>query len=152
MDKIFNSIKSAKKKRLLFGSKSLYSIKDPISESDLKTLETKYNFKFPVSILRTLIALGSCEIEDLRLHGPDWIYPFDELNGRIEGFITFASDINGDYFSFNPDDQNGLIYFCCHDPAGYCVVANSIEELLVKLIDNNFDIVEITANLELLEL
>ncbi len=94
--------------------------------------------------------LGKARIDEFYVHGPDMIYPFDSDNGKIEGFVTFASDVLGNYFAFNPNSENtNQIYYCSHDPLGFSTVAASRDELLKLFIESSFDIVSVTKTLDL---
>ena len=78
------------------------------------------------------------------------IYPFDEQNGKIEGFITFASDDLGNYFAFSPRSEDyNAIYYCCHDPLGYCKVAKDAEDFLSIFVFSGLKINDYVHNLEL---
>jgi hypothetical protein len=149
---MYEEIKSAERKRLLFGHKKIYKKTYDYSEEDLKSIEENYGFKFPKEVLLALLNLGACEIDEFRLHDPSWIYPFDSGNGKIEGFITFASDINGDYFAFDPSsDSIEQIYFCCHDPVGYCVVSEDFSKFLEAFVKSGFNALSLTENLDLMD-
>lgn len=94
--------------------------------------------------------MANPHINDLYIHDKNHIYPFDEYNGRIEGFITFAIDDMGNYYAFNPQSKDiNEIYYCCHAPLGCCVVAKDAEELLRIFIESNFKITKYVAELDL---
>ena len=119
----------------------------------LKQVENEIGVSLPEQIFKFLLELGQGYVNDLYIHGPDMIYPFDEQNGKIEGFVTFASDDLGNYYAFSPKSTNiNTIYYCCHDPLGYCVVAKDAEEFLRIFIKSGFKIADYVYNLELDEI
>ena len=139
MNSLFNKIMDAKRKRLFFGYKSLYRNILEIREKDLDSIEEKYHFSFPEDVKTALIAMGSCTVADeLNLHQPREIYPLGESDSYIDGFFVFASDTDGNYFLFNPENDSEEIYFYCHDPLGVCVIGSSFVELLEKFVENKF--------------
>src|SRR5688572_16983883 len=96
-DALYSAIKSAKRKRLLFGHKSLYQPISRNSGEDLRRLEQEGGFRFPTDIRVALLVLGGCSVDDLYIHPSDGIYRFDGRNGKMSGLVTFASDILGNY-------------------------------------------------------
>lgn len=152
MKEIIDQIKQARKKRFLIGEKALYSLISPNTEQALSELENEHGFVFPTQVKEALLEFGKAEIEDLYIHGPDMIYPMDEENGRLKGFVPFSSDVLGNYFLFDPKSQTPeMVFYYCHDPLGVAVAADSVEGLLQRFVDNSFDIIAVTENLELLE-
>lgn len=147
---LFDSIKTAKRKRLLFGAKPLYELVSSLSAEALAELEAKHAFKFPSRIKSALLELGASSVANLYLHHPSMIYRFDEKNGAVSGQVTFASDICGNYFSFNPEAPDPeTVYYCSHDPAGYAVVAPSFLEYLQSFVASGFNTLSLTESLEL---
>lgn len=151
MNEIFSEIKNARKKKLIFGYKELYRLIKPINKSELNDIEDKNSFNFPSEIMATLIELGSCTIGDeLNLHSPSEIYPLDEDNGNMKGFVIFASDTLGNYFAFKPNGDG--VYFLCHDPLGSCLVASSFKEFLKKFIEADYKLEDFSEKLDSISL
>ena len=135
MNESIQAIKSAKKKKFLFGEKNLYEPGEKLIESDLSSIEKEHDFVFPELIREFLLDLGCGTVNDLYIHHVNMIYPFDSNNGKIQGYVTFASDTSGNYFAFNPhgSDQE-VIYYCSHDPSGYGICANNMNKFLKDFI------------------
>lgn len=152
MEELINRVRSAEKKGL-FGTKKLFKYGNIISEVELAGIETELGSKIPDKIRLLIIELGEGCINDLRIHGKDGIHPFDDECGKVEGFITFASDEMGNYYAYSPhsDDPN-KIYYVCHDSAGYCVVADDAEEFLSGFVNRSFTITDYVADLDLIEI
>ena len=145
MNDYISKIKSAKKKKFLWGEKDLYKQGTSLNSEDLNKLEAEYKFSFPQDIREFLLCLGSGTVSDFYIPYVTEIYPFDSDNGNIKGFITFASDVLGNYFAFNPNSTNNeIIYYCCHDPLGFGECAKDITQLLKSFVDANFDIEQVT--------
>ncbi len=153
MKDLIAKIKSTKKKKLFFWEESIFSFGERITAEELSALETDLKLSFPDKITTLLLELGQGYVNDLYIHGIKSIYPFDEENGKLEGFVTFASDDMGNYYAFSPkSDDNNEIYYCCHDPLGYCIVAKNAEEFLKIFVESNFKITGHVADLELNEI
>ena len=152
MENLINRIRSAEKKSL-FGAKKLFTYGNIISEVELAGIEAELGSKIPKKIRLLIIELGAGSINDFQIHGKDRIYSFDDECGEVEGFVTFASDDMGNYYAYSPhsDDPN-KIYYVCHDPAGYCVVANDAEEFLSGFVNRGFTITDYVADLDLIEI
>lgn len=149
MRKILNRIKNAEKKGL-FRTKKLFSYGNRISESELSEIENGIGSKIPADIKLALLELGEGFINDLSFHGKQGIYPFDNECGCVEGFVTFASDDMGNYYAYSPQsDDQSKIYYICHDPEGYCVIANDIVEFLSDFVARDYNITKFAAELEL---
>jgi len=152
MKNLYKTIKNAKKKRFLFGTKAIFKSGCSISSESIKLIEVKLGLSFPDLVKEFLLELGAGQTEDLYIHGESQIYAFDQDNGPIAGFVTFASDSLGSFFAFNPESTNrGEIFYCCHDPLGYAEVAKDANEFLGKIIDSDYDNLELAANLKLIE-
>jgi hypothetical protein len=152
MEELINRIRSADKKGL-FGAKKLFKYGNIISEVELAGIESELGSKIPDKIRLLIIELGEGSINDLRIHGKDGIYAFDDECGEVEGFITFASDEMGNHYAYSPhsDDPN-KIYYVCHDPAGYCVVADDAEEFFSGFVNRGFTITDYVVDLDLIEM
>lgn len=132
--------------------KPVFKPGDSFSLESIGKLEAKLNVSFPLKVKDFLLKLGAGQTEDLYIHGNEHIHAFDEENGPIAGFVTFASDTMGNYYAFNPESSNKEeIYYCCHDPLGYAKIASDAYEFLRKIIENKYDNIELAANLELIE-
>lgn len=153
MESLVELIQQAKRKKLLFGYTNLFVQKKKFSDESISELETTLQTSIPTKARKLLYHLGYGQINDIQFHGSDWVYAFDEDNGAIEGFVTFASDDMGNYYAFNPNNSNPeLIYYCSHDLLGYCELAKDAEEFLRIFVDSNFNITKYVAELELSEL
>lgn len=153
MNEYIQAIKSAKKKKLLWGEKNLYEPGISLNDSDLDELEKRYNFSFPLSIKQFLLGLGCGSINDLNIPHVDGIYPFDKENGIIEGYIAIATDILGNYIAFNPNgDDSEVIYYCSHDPVGFGLCSKNIITLTKDFVESGFDIMQVTDNVDLQEI
>lgn len=153
MNNLISQIKKAKKKKLFFWKENIFSFGERITSDELSALERSLNIRFPAKIKTLLIELAQGYANDLYIHGLKDIYPFDEQNGKIEGFVTFASDDMGNYYAFSPKSENeNTIYYCCHDPLGYCVVAKDAEEFLNIFINSNYKITTYVAELDLVDI
>ena len=152
MYELISKIKSATKKRFLFREKLVYTAGKPNLPHEIDSLEGKYGFTFPAEIRQFLLELGAGSTEDLYISHAEEIYPFDEENGPVEGFVAFATDIFGNYLAFNPNsDMPSEIFYCSHDPLGYAMIASDIRTFLQLLIDSGFDNVSLTEKLDLIE-
>jgi hypothetical protein len=152
MKELIDRIRSAEKKGL-FGTNKLFKRGKIISEVELSGIESELGSKIPEKIRLLIIELGEGHINDFSIHGKDRIYSFDDECGEVEGFITFASDEMGNYYAYSPhsDDPN-KIYYVCHDPAGYCVIADDAEEFLSGFVNRGFTITNYVADLDLIEI
>ena len=56
--------------------------------------------------------------------------------GRVQGHIAIATDVCGNFLTFNPADAEEKgerpIYYVCHDPPGCGRVAASFDEFLTR--------------------
>ena len=147
---IITTIKSAKKSMGAFGQRQLLEEGKPLTEPDLKRVEQQYNFQFPDNIRIYLLALGSGNLNDFYIPNTNMIHPLGDNCGEIEGFIAFSSDAAGNYFAFDPSQKTDAIFYSCYEPESYGQCANSLEELLEKLIDSEYDISKITRPLTLM--
>lgn len=153
MEHLISKIKSAKRKKFFFLEEPIFSYGQRMDSKTLENLEKKFDFTFPSKIRTLLLELGQGYANDLYIHGSDMIYPFDEQNGKIEGFITFASDDLGNYYAFSPKSEDvNTIYYCCHDPLGYCKVAKDAEDFLSIFVSSDFKINNHVCSLELDEI
>ncbi len=154
MNELIATIKEARKKRLLFGEKPLFLRGSPeLIERDLNDIEKDNGFSFPKDIKTLLVELSPGSIEDLYISNKEMIYPFDDQAGPIAGYVTFLTDILGNHFAFNPKGRDpSEIYYISHDPIGFGIVAKDIEELLASFISNEFDIMEVTDQIDFQEL
>ena len=149
-DAIYSAIKSAKRKRLLWGYKTLYEPISTHSEAQLRELERDGGFQFPVAVKEALLSLGGCSIDDLYIHPTDRICRFDEQNGKMLGLVAFASDIFGNCFAFDPSSSTpDKIYYYSHDPLGHAVVAADFSDYLQSFVSSGFDTVALTSELVL---
>ncbi|GAB1270010.1 hypothetical protein NBRC116493_32630 [Aurantivibrio infirmus] len=152
MNEQISQIKTATRKKFLFGEKPVYSQGKKNSPELLSKVEEKYRFTFPPEIKEFLLELGSGSTEDFYINHAEQIYPFDEDNGPIEGFVAIATDTLGNYFVFNPKSENDSeIFYCCHDPLGYGKVAPDIGSFLKSFVGNGFKNLDITNELSLTE-
>jgi len=153
MKELISQVKSATKKRFLFGEKAVYELGTPNTLAGLSSIERKYDIRFPGDIEEFLLLLGCGSAGELYINHFEQIYPFDSNNGPIAGFVNFASDIHGNYFAFDPKSDNpSNIYYCCHDPAGYGLVSENIKELLWSIISNNFSTEYILDDIKLIKM
>jgi len=153
MRNLTDRIKQETRKKFIFWEESTFKAVEAISKEQLDELESSLAFKFPLKVKMLLIELGHGYINDFLIHGVDGIHQLDEENGKIAGFFCFASDDCGNQFAFSPESKDcDLIYYCCHDPAGYNIAANNAEDLLGILIDSGFNIKNHVSKLELLSL
>jgi len=112
-----------------------------IKKESLDKLEREYQFEFPEDIKELLLSLACGSINDLHFLHTDMIYPYDEENGAMNGYVAIATDILGNYFAFNPNSDNpNQIYYYSHDPLGYGVCAKNVTKLLEAFVNSNFDI------------
>jgi hypothetical protein len=147
---LYIKIKNAKRKRLLLGHKVLYESISRHSEETLYKLEHEGGYLFPRDIREALLELGSCSIDSLNIHASQDIYAFDENLGPLTGFVTFASDDSGNYFSFNPKSEApNEIYYCSHDPLGYVKVSASFSEYLHAFVESEFNTFAVTNKFDL---
>jgi hypothetical protein len=151
-EELFNSLKAAKRKRTLFGYKTLHEPTTSNSEEQLRNLELGGGYHFPADVRDALLSLGGCAIDELYIHPANNIYAFDEETGPMKGFVTFASDVCGNYFAFDPKSPTPeTIYYCSHDPFGYAVVAPDFRAYLHSFVDSGFNTLSLTEKLELHE-
>ena len=151
-ESLFQLLKEAKRKGRLFGSKALYRQVAPISEDQLRQVEARLACQLPEDVRATLLALGACEIDELYIHSTADIYAFDDETGPMTGYVTFASDVCGNYFAFDPKAKNSVaFYYCSHDPFGYAVIKGTFREYLQAFVASGFDTVSLTKDLVLHE-
>ena len=150
MDALIRQIKAATTRRFLRCEKNIYRAGKPNSAEDLGKIEKEYDFIFPEQVRLLLLNLGQGEIGDFRIQGPEMIYPFDSDLGNLAGYITFATDILGNHFAFDPkSDKPEEIYYCSHDPLGYGKVASNIKSLLESFVKAAYDTVSVTDKVRL---
>ena len=141
---------AAKRKRLLFGTRPVYSAGKPNTSCGLSECEEEFSFRFPEEIRAFLLMLGAGSTEDFTIFHAEQIYPFDQDNGPIEHFVTFATDVLGNFYAFNPRSNSpSEIYYCSHDPLGYAKLAPDIASFLKTFVENEFNNLELTEKLEL---
>lgn len=106
----------------------------PLQPRSLLDTENVLNCRFPEGYRVFMETLGPCVWADAFFAPPAALYAFDEDTLDMCGFITLAFGVDGcgNYVAFNPREPE-RIYFCCHDPFGYAVVAESFEEYIRKL-------------------
>ena len=152
LDALYSSIKSARRKRLLWGFTQLYAPIASNTEEGLRKLELDGGYEFPIAVRSALLALGGCSVDDLYIHPAERIYSFDSENGAMAGRVTFASDIFGNYFAFDPASNNpDEIYYYSHDPLGYALVSPTFTDYLRSFVSSGFKTLELTENLDLRE-
>ena len=67
-EELFNTLKAAKRKRSLFGYKTLYEPTTSNSEEQLRNLELSGGYHFPADVRDTLLSLGGCAVDELYIH------------------------------------------------------------------------------------
>jgi len=150
MENLISEVKNSKRKKFFFWEENIFSYGERLDSESLDKIEKSFGLTFPLKIRKLLLELGQGFANDLYIHGADMIYPFDEKNGKIEGFVAFASDDLGNYYAFSPKSNDSeAIYYCCHDPLGYCIVAKDAEDFLNIFISSGFKITDYVYNLEL---
>jgi hypothetical protein len=120
MDEIAKTILSAKRRKFL-RSRPVFERYAPVSEAELFHLARGLNFKFAVGLSKWLLLAGYGDIDETLSFRKDW---FSVINGEpLDGHVSFAQDIAGNRYAFNPLD--GSIY--CISPA---------EQVAVRISDN----------------
>jgi hypothetical protein len=135
LDTDFEQFLQAKKISIV-GKKPLFEPlpSNPISEADVEQTEATLQCRLPNGFRTFLKTVGSGIWADA-VFSLEEVYAFDEAVGEMCGFIALGINVNGcgDYVAFNPKEQTGTIYFCCHDPFGYAVAGASFESYIVAL-------------------
>jgi hypothetical protein len=88
------------------------------------------NCSLPAGYEVFLQTLGTGCWADASVIAPEELHAFDESVGEMCGLIAIAENVDGQgsYVAFNPLDNK--LYFCCHDPFGYALIANSFGEFI----------------------
>jgi hypothetical protein len=135
IDEIAKVILAARRRHLLF-SHPVFKRSSAVSEAELFDLAKRLNFKFIVALSRWLLTAGYGEIDGALVFQESKfsIIGWEPLNG----FVTFAEDISGHRFAYNPAD--GSIY-CIH-PAGhaYVRITDDFPSFLKELIRHDYHV------------
>ncbi|MBC3873364.1 SMI1/KNR4 family protein [Undibacterium flavidum] len=136
---LLSQVATAKNKR----QQLIFAPRDNPSEVELRNAADTLGFHLPESYLQFCIALGIGDFEnELRMLNPSELYAFDMPGVKFDGFIAISTDDCGNYLAFDPRESadNGelSVYYCCHDPFGFGIVAPSFGKLIQDLVDRRF--------------
>lgn len=135
MDEITKTILSAKRKKFL-RSRPVFVRYATVSEAELFHLATGLNFKFALSLSRWLRLAGYGDIDEILSFRKEW---FSVLNGgALDGHVSFAQDVSGNRYAFNPVD--GSIYYI-QSPGHIAVrVSDDFPAFLQELIRRDYQL------------
>ncbi|MGA8147926.1 MAG: SMI1/KNR4 family protein [Gallionellaceae bacterium] len=142
IDEIAKVILAARRKRFLF-SRPLFKRYAPVSEAELFQLANRLHFKFIVELSRWLLMAGYGEIggslifQEGRFSIIDW--------DPLKGFVSFAKDISGYRFAFNPKDES---IYCIHPSEhAFVHIADNFSSFLRELIQHDYHVKEWVSTL-----
>jgi hypothetical protein len=123
-------LKTCSSKKIGLNNLFVPDSKIAIGDDDVAKAEKMLNCSLPTGYETFLQTLGTGCWADANVTSPNELYAFDESVGEMCGMIPVAENVDecGSYVAFNPRDQQ--LYFCCHDPFGYALVASSFEEFI----------------------
>jgi hypothetical protein len=135
IDEIVKVILVAKRKHFLL-SRPLFKQYAPVSEAELFDLANRLHFKFIVELSRWLLMAGYGEIgeslifQESKFSIIDW--------EPLQGFVSFAEDITGYRFVFNPNDKS---IYCIHPSEhAFVRIADNFSSFLQELIRHDYHI------------
>lgn len=135
MDEIAKTILSAKRKKFL-RSRPVFECYTPVSEAELFHLATGLNFKFSLGLSKWLRLAGFGDIDETLSFRKEW---FSVINGTPQdGYVSFAQDISGNHYAFNPAD--GSIH-CISNPEKLATrIADDFPSFLQELIQRDYQL------------
>ncbi len=137
MDKIANTILSAKRRRFL-SSRPVFERYTPVSEAELFRLATGLNFKFALGLSKWLLLAGYGDIDGTLSFREEW---FSVINEEpLDGLVSFAQDIVGNRYAFNPKD--GSIYYIRHPEQTVARISDDFPSFLQELIRRDYQLKE----------
>jgi hypothetical protein len=134
MDKIAKTILSAKRRKFL-RSRPVFERHAPVSEAELFRLATALNFKFALGLSKWLLLAGYGDIDETLSFREEW---FSIIEGA--GHVSFAQDIVGNRYAFNPKD--GSIYYIGHPERVAVRVSDDFPSFLQELIRRDYRLKE----------
>jgi len=142
MDEIAKIIMSAKRRRFL-RSRPVFERHTHVSEAELFRLAKGLNFKFAVGLSKWLLLAGYGNIDETLSFREEWfsIIDWEPLNGHV----SFAQDIAGNRYTFNPTD--GSIYFIRHPERVAIKVSDDFPSFLRELIRRDYRLNEWMSNI-----
>lgn len=144
MDEIVKIILSAKRRRLL-RSRPVFERYNPVSEAELFRLATGLNFKFSLGLSKWLLLAGYGDIDEILSFRENL---FSVINGGpLDGYISFAQDVAGNRYAFNPAD--GSIYYISQAEQFSAQISSDFPSFLQELIRRDY---QLTAWMESLPL
>jgi hypothetical protein len=136
MDEIAKIILSAKRRRFL-RSHPIFERFAPVSEAALFRLATGLNFKFALGLSKWLRLAGYGDIDQTLSFREEW---FSVIDGSpLTGHVTFAQDIDGNRYAFNPKD--GSIYYI-HPEQIVARISDDFPAFLQELIRRDYQLKE----------
>lgn len=137
MDKIAKTILSAKRRKFL-RNRPVFERFAPVSEAELFRLATGLNFKFAVGVAKWLLLAGYGDIDNVLIFREEC---FSIIDGDpLHGHVSFAQDIAGNRYAFNPID--GSIYFIYHPEQAAVRVSDDFSSFLQELIRRDYQLKE----------
>ncbi len=137
IDEIANEILVARRKQFHF-SRPAFKRYAPISESELLVLAKRLNFKFIVELSRWLLLAGYGEIAESLIFQESTFSIIDWE--PLQGFVSFAEDVYGHRFAFNPND--GSIYCIHQTDHAFVPIADNFPLFLQELIRHDYHVKE----------
>lgn len=135
MKSLCTSILCSRRKRL-FGSRPIFEKYEPESDFDLGSLESKHDFTFPEDLRFWLNECGFGDLDQQLSIRADWINVIDR--GELTGHVIFAQDDLGNFYCF--ENGGGPVHYLCRSAPEYAPVADSFQNFIQLLVDQDFNI------------
>lgn len=137
MDEIAKTILSAKRRRFL-RSRPVFERYAPVSEAELFRLATGLNFKFALGLSKWLLLAGYGDIDETLSFREGC---FSVIDGEpLCGLVSFAKDIIGNRYAFNPKD--GGIYHISPPEQVATRMSDDFPSFLQELIRRDYQLQE----------
>ena len=137
MDEIAKTILSAKRRKFL-SSRPVFERHEPVSEAELFRLARELNFKFVLGLSKWLLLAGYGDIDKTLSFRKDRLFV---INGEpLDGYVSFAQDIVGNRYAFNPKD--GSIYYIRQPEQATARISDDFPSFLQELIRRDYQLQE----------
>ena len=149
ISQIYSDLSSAKYKSLYFFEKNVYARRHDICQIDIEEFEHKHSIQLPSDFKEWWLLAGCGEIvnNSLLIGEPEHMLKLNNA-GILSNHICLATDELRNYYVCNPNKSKN-IYMCDGHGQGYCKLADTFLEFLVKLKKHEYNVYELIVNLEL---
>ncbi len=137
MEETINRILTAKHKRL-FGTKPVFELYEPVSESELVEIENQLEILLPAPLRTWYLKAGFGDIDEVLSFRKEWLSVMDR--GELKHHVVFAQNDLGDIFAFAPND--GEIYYICRSAPEYGLMASDFAAFIEELENRTFQLQE----------